>query len=135
MKMRSGFSLIEIVMAIALVALILSVGIPSVMNMVRSGTIKSTHAALHAAKGAIDMFSVDTGSYPNELNDLIERPSDERLAAKWSNPYVEKYPRDGWDHELQYERTPQGAHPYELYSFGANGEGGADEERISVWDL
>lgn len=135
MKMRSGFSLIEIVMAIALVALILSVGIPSVMNMMNKGNISSTHAALHSAKNAIDMFHLDTGSYPNELNDLIERPSDERLAARWANPYVEKFPEDAWRHELQYERTPQGTHPYELYSFGANGEGGADEERISIWNL
>ena len=134
MKMRSGFSFIEIVFAVAIVGVMLAVLVPNVVGRFNQSRIDATKASLRAVKSAIDMFNADTSTYPNELNDLVERPTDERIAAKWASPYLEKLSRDSWDNELQYERTSQGAeHPYELYSFGPHGESGADEERLSVW--
>ena len=90
---------------------------------------------------AIESFHDDTGSYPKDLTELYEKPSDPRVAQLWkpeAGYYLEQkqvQKLDPWKHEFQYELTKGGAHPYELYSYGKNGEEGAAEDRISVWDM
>lgn len=133
-SLRRGFSLIETMIVIAIIVAFMGVAVPNIMGALEKNKVSSTKTSLHGYKQAIDMFYADTASYPTDLNDLIEKPADERIAAKWANPYMDKLPQDGWSHDFQYEKTPQAAHPYNLYSFGPNGEDGAEEEHLSVWE-
>ena len=133
-SLRSGFGFIEIVITIAIIVVMLGVAVPNLMSRLNQSKIDSTKLDLHAFKQSIDTFYADTGSYPNDLNDLVERPDDERIASKWVAPYIDKLKLDQWSHDFQYERTPQSQHPYELYSFGPKGEDASEEERISAWE-
>jgi general secretion pathway protein G len=133
-SLHAGFGFLEIVITIAIVAIMLGVAVPNLMGRLNQSKIDSTKADVHAFKQSIDIFYADTGSYPNDLNELAERPTDERIGAKWSGPYMDKIKLDSWNHDFQYERTPGGAHPYELYSFGPKGEDAPEEERISAWE-
>jgi general secretion pathway protein G len=133
---KAGFSLLEIVIAIALMALAVAVVGPIVMRQFGKGKKKATETALKATQGGIDEFYSDVSAYPAALEDLLKKPADEKLAKGWDGPYLNKNPKDGWNHDLEYQLNPKGsAHPYELYSWGPNGEGSPAEEQISVWDL
>ena len=64
---------------------------------------------------------------------MVEKPAG-AAGKKWSLPYLEKgLPEDPWGNEFQYKVTPGGEHPYELYSFGANGPDAPSEEYIDAW--
>lgn len=132
--LRPGYSLMEIVIVLAIIGILLGVGVPMLMNRLDESRKSTAKLTLHGYKQAINTFYADTGSYPQELQDLMEKPSDERIAAKWASPYMEKLSDDPWNHELHYERTPGGEHPYDLYSYGPNGEDAPEEEHISVWE-
>ena len=133
-SLRSGFSLIEIMIALAIIVTVMGVITVNVFGLRDKSKIDTTKLDVRGFKQNIDLFYADTGSYPNDLNDLVEKPSDERIGAKWSGPYLTKLKDDEWNHVYLYERTPQGAHPYELYSFGPKGEDAPEEERISAWE-
>jgi len=135
-NIRSGFTLIELVIAIAILAVLAILVGPRVMQVLENARSSSTKSNLKTLKTAIDMFKVDTGKYPTRLRDLVEKPREESVARNWAKGgYIEggDLPKDSWNEDFQYKRTPEGKTPYDLYSYGANGPSAPKEEWISVW--
>jgi general secretion pathway protein G len=136
-SVRSGFTFIELVIGIAILAILALVVAPGIMGVLEKARISGTVSNLKNIKTAIDMFKVDTAKYPTKLRDLVEKPREESVARNWTKGgYIEggELPKDAWNEDFQYKRTPEGKTPYELYSFGANGPGAPKEEWISVWN-
>lgn len=138
-KARSGFTLIEIMIALTIIGVLGALLAPSMYKYLARSSETSTKANLRTIKLALDQFYSDMHSYPDKLRDLIKKPADteERSAKKWKGPYleVEKMPADGWDNPFQYKKPGEKGHPYELYSYGSNGKGAPKNEWISVWEL
>lgn len=127
----SGFSLIEIVVAVSIMALAVGLIVPTVFRYVKRAKLQTTKVALKSVKEAIELFDNDTGFYPETLQDLMEKPANEKLAKGWSGPYLEGKTKDGYGHDLVYSLNPKGTKPpYQLYSWGPNGEGSPEEEWI-----
>ena len=126
----SGFSLIEIVIAVAIMAIISAIVIPNLMKYVRRARKHATLATLKTVKNVITEFKDDTRHYPTELNELVENVEGEK---GWDGPYIKKLPLDGWKEDLVYILEPKGTRPpYQLYSWGSGGEGSPEEEWIYV---
>ena len=132
---RSGFSLIEIMIAIAIMVILAAVAMPAFLNYLEQGRESTTKSNLAVINGAIKSYYLQIGKYPTKLNDLVEKPKDEEAASKWRHPFIEnEIPVDGWGNKFQYKMTPEGAaHPYELYSFGSKGKSAPKNEWINVW--
>ncbi len=132
---KQGFSLIELSIVFALIGLILA-GVMATYFTVSSRTkLSASRSLLLNVKTSIDNFQLDTGALPASLNDLLERPSNEKISKKWRGPYLNKEAIDGYNNELVYRPTKGGKHQYELYSWGPNGEGAPEEEWIDAWNL
>jgi len=133
---KPGFSFIELVVVVTIIVLLAAVAIPGYYAFVKRVKKSTTISTLQTTHNAIDAnFYADTGSYPNNLSELVNRPADEKIGKRWEGPYLTKEPEDGYKHELVYRVTKGGKHPYELYSWGPNGEGSPESEWISVWDI
>lgn len=132
--LQAGFTFMELVVAILILGLLAAIAVPSYLRFAETARENTTKANLKTTKNNINLFHMEHGQYPTKLEDLVERPKGE--AGKGWKPYLEKFPKDGWNSEFYYKVTPGGSHPYELYSYGTNGpEGSTSEEHISVWDL
>ena len=136
--LRAGYSFMEIVIVIAIIAILAGIGIPSYLGHVDRAKDAKTTAHLNLVKNAINQYYGDTGRFPRALDDLIDQPDqDEPIAKKWHGPYLEikggGLPQDGWERDFYYEVTPGGKHPYELYSYGQEGEDGPEDKRVSAW--
>ncbi len=132
---KSGFSLIEIMVAIAIIA-ILGVGAWQIGSRAMARANKSkAKTTVEMLSTEIVNFNADTGQYPARLRDLVKRPEDE-IGKKWEGPYVPKEEMlvDPWGNPYRYQVTTGQAHPYELFSFGPNGREAPKVEHISVWD-
>ena len=133
----AGFSFIELVMAITIMAILVAGTVTVSVRYIAKAKVSSTNSILQGTQTAIDSFYMDTNQYPATLNDLLVAPSDAKISKKWQGPYWTKknVPQDSWSNELVYKVTKGAAHPYELYSWGPNGEGSDAKEHISVWEL
>ena len=128
---NSGFTLIELVIGLIIVGLIAAIGIPVYQGFVERAKRTSTEENLRLFKSSIQLYQLDTNSYPSKLKDLEKRPTDEKIKAKWRGPYIDPVPEeDGWGAPFVYKVTPGQKKPYELYSHGPNGSGSPKEERV-----
>lgn len=133
---RSGFSLMEIMIALAIMGLIIAVAVPSFNTMRKKAKVSTTRLTLQSVSGAIDQFHDDTSTYPVALQELVEKPFDEKVSKRWQGPYLKKaVTEDAFGNELQYQVTKGQRHPYELYSYGPAGEGAPRDEWIDVWEI
>lgn len=130
---RPGFTLIEIIIAITIVGIMAAGGFALLKYRDRASVTK-TRTELGNLRLLIEQYRTDTGVYPVTLQDLITRPADQKIAKRWEG-YLDKEVEDGWKHPFFYQLNPKGSKtPYELYSWGKDGEG-STEGHYSVWDL
>lgn len=135
---RGGFTLIEIMIAIAIVAIISIVVVPNVLTYLEQAKTSRVKSDLLSLKGAITQYNLAVGKWPSRLKDLIQPPADEKDKAKWPGSFFEKkeLPEDPWNNNYVYKVSPAGAeNPYELYSHGKAGKGAPQSEWISVWKI
>jgi len=134
-SLKRGLSLTEIMIALTIVAVFALVVVPNFFSYLQRSRVSATEQTLRVTQQTIMAYYSDTNQYPQSLQDLVRRPQDVPV-NKWYGPYFqgkdEDYiPVDGWRNELYYRLLDQRSKkPYELYSYGPNGEAGDDSERI-----
>ena len=123
---KAGFTLVEMLVVLTIIALILGLVGPRVLNYLGESRSKTARLQIESFASALDLFYLDTGHYPTTsegLNALVQRPTG---AEVWNGPYVKggKVPSDPWGNPYQY-RSPVESAPYEIVSYGSDGhEGG-----------
>lgn len=73
MRMRRGFTLIELIVVLAIIALLASIVAPRYYRTVDNAREASLRTSLNVMRDAIDKFTADKGRYPNSLDELVER--------------------------------------------------------------
>jgi general secretion pathway protein G len=123
---QAGFTLVEMLVVLTIIALILGLVGPRVLNYLSESRVKTAKLQIESFGSALDLFYLDNGRYPTTsegLNALVQRPTGIEV---WNGPYVKggKLPSDPWGHPYQY-RSPVESAPYEIVSYGSDGhEGG-----------
>lgn len=133
--LRSGFSLVEMLIVIALIAIVGTLLIGRIGNLF-SGAQEDVAKQFvdNALKAPLLKYRIDMGSYPTVddggLTALLNAPSGKD--AKWRGPYVEKLPDDPWGNPYQY--TYPGTHNTDGYDLWSNGPPPqADTDVIGNW--
>lgn len=132
MKAQSGFSFLELVVVIAIMAVLGAIAIPTYMAFANKARKGSAAENIRVMKNAVMQYNLDVGSNPRALNELVERPTDDARKARWHGPYIESLQPDPWGNDYVYRLTPGQKNPYELYSMGSSGDEGEKEERIGI---
>lgn len=124
-RRRLGFTLVELMVVVAIIGLLAAVVTVNVMGQGHKARVERVRADMKAIGDALDLFKVDCGYYPSQLQDLWERPAN---ARKWGpEPYLKEYPpRDPWGNEYIYEY--RSGSRFEIKSLGADGSSGGQDE-------
>jgi general secretion pathway protein G len=81
-KRTRGFTLIELIVVMAIVALLASIAAPRYFNSLQKSKETALLASLNTMRDAIDQFAADKGRYPDSLAELA------------SQRYVREIPED-----------------------------------------
>jgi general secretion pathway protein G len=131
---EAGFSLIELLVVLAIIGLLASLTAPRVIKYLGGAKTQTAEVRLQTLATALDLYRLEVGRYPSEqegLDALLNRP---QAATAWNGPYVNR-PQDltdPWERPILY-RYPGQHGSYDLASLGADGaEGGEGEDRDVV---
>ena len=135
---RSGFTLLEILIVVGIIALLAAFVVPSFSNTQDEANKKLTKSAVDGngpIATALELFRMDMGTYPKELKELTDKPEGDD-AAKWKGPYL-KDPtklKDAWGNEIQYRFPGQfkSEDTFDLWSKGKDNQDGTDDD-ITNW--
>lgn len=135
-KRQSGFTLIELLVVIIILGLLSALVAPKFFGKIDTAKIKTTKAQIELLGSALDSFRLDNGRYPTTEEGLAALREKVNDLETWDGPYLPKpVPMDAWGNPYQY-RCPGEHGAYDLFSFGADGaEGGEEENRdIVSWE-
>ncbi|MGC0392479.1 MULTISPECIES: type II secretion system major pseudopilin GspG [Bradyrhizobium] len=120
-----GFTLAEMLVVITIIGLIMGLIGPRVLNYLVESKVKAAKIQLQSFASALDLFYLDAGRYPTASEGLRALASRPAGIPAWNGPYLRggAIPADPWNTPYVY-RTPGERGPYEIISYGANGQEG-----------
>lgn len=131
---RSGFTLVELMVVIVIIGLLAGFVGNAVMSRVAKAKMVETRAQIKALHNAVNMYKLDTGQYPIDLEDLVERPAD---VSGWApDGYldgVSALPGDAWGNSFYYD-YPGEYSKFDIYSLGADDAEGGDDEDADIYN-
>ncbi|MEN6669845.1 type II secretion system major pseudopilin GspG [Psychrobacter sp. B38] len=132
---QSGFTLIEIMVVIVILAILAGLVVPKVVGQSDKARVKTTETALATVSNALDMYKVDNSRYPTTaqgLEALTTPPADAKNYP--DGGYIKGgYPTDGWENEMQYVSPGSEGRPYDLFSLGADGQQGGEGQDTDIY--
>ena len=125
MNGQGGFTLIEILVVITIIALIMSLVGPRVLNYLAESKVKAAKIQIQSLGSALDLFNLDTGRYPSTGEGLAALVQSPGTIPSWNGPYLKGgvVPNDPWGHPYVY-RSPGEHGPYDIMSYGSDGQEG-----------
>lgn len=131
-KSEQGYTLLEVVAVLTLMAALLTLVTPNIIKELKKGQAKAARAQVQSLKNVLNSYYMDNSCYPTTeqgLKALVEKPTIPPVPETWNGPYLEdkSIPRDPWGEELRYI-CPGNHNPdrYDLYSLGSDKKEGGE---------
>ena len=136
----AGFTLIEVMVVIAILAILAALIVPKVMSRPDEARVVAARQDIAALMQALKLYRLDSKRYPTTeqgLQALVAKPSQAPVPDNWkAGGYVERLPMDPWGKPYQYLNP--GLHgEVDVFSYGADGALGGEgfDADIGNWSL
>jgi general secretion pathway protein G len=134
---QAGFTLIEMMVVMVIIGLLMALVGPRFIRQEEKAKVRAARAQVELLGTALDTFRLDVGRYPSSQEGLAALRQRPFGVDRWDGPYLKKdVPKDPWDHAYGYRSPGENGHPYDLYSYGADGSPGGDGDNrdITSWE-
>ncbi len=122
---RSGFTLLELLLVLAILVVIGGIALPNFVGAGQEAKVNATKVQLDALKQSINLYQVRMNKLPETLEALRDGPSDAAGKSKWVAPIITEIPTDAWENTLQYSVN---GNTYEIRSAGMDGQVNTDDD-------
>ena len=117
---QGGFSLIEIIIVVVLIAAIVAFAASRILGGSDRAKVNLTKSQLQTLAQKVQSYEMDTGTLPDALDALVTDPG----AVGWLGPYAKANElNDPWNEPIRYT-VPGETGPFGLLSLGADRQPG-----------
>lgn len=120
-RRRAGFSLIELTLVILIMGILAGVAVIAVAPRVLAAKERVTKTNMRMIKNELESYYVTNNVYPATLEGLVPG-------------YLQRVPRDGWKRDFFYMAPGLDGRPFELRSYGEDGEPNTADD-LDIWVL
>jgi general secretion pathway protein G len=139
-RARSGFTLIELIVVIAIIATLAAIVAPAIFQNVGDAKTNAAKSQIESLGLALNSYRLDNDAYPSTeqgLEALRTMPTVGEIPKNWRGPYLTRVvPNDPWGRPYVFT-SPGTENPksYDLYTLGKDGvPGGMDEDAdVTSW--
>jgi len=137
-RVPTGFTLIEMVLVLAIIALLMGVALKGMTGFLDRGRKIRAQGDMEAIQAALINYQSDNLYLPTTeqgLSALTSKPSTQPVPRSWSK-YMPKELVDPFGSPFQYRRPPQKNTDgdYDLFSMGKDGKADTEDD-IGNWQL
>lgn len=134
---EAGFTLLELLIVLAIIALITTMAAPRIIGYLGKAKSGTAQAQIESLSTSLELHFLDIGSYPDEQDGLESLMTNVGSDDRWNGPYLKKRSglSDPWERHYGY-RFPGEHGEFDIFSLGRDGaEGGEGEDADIVnWD-
>jgi general secretion pathway protein G len=135
-----GFTLIEIMVVVAILGILAALVVPKIMGRPDEARVVAAKQDIASIRQALNLYRLDNLRYPTteqSLQALVEKPTSGPLPGNWKlGGYLERLPNDPWGTPYQY--LSPGVHgEIDVFSLGADGASGGEGNNADIgsWEL
>ena len=121
-KKEDGFTLVEVMVTLVIIGLLTTFVVLNVLPAQGKAQVQKARGDVSAIETALEMYKLDNFNYPTEQ---------EGLEALVASGLVKKMSLDPWGNPYEY-RNPGERTQIDIYSLGADGEPGGEEQNADI---
>jgi general secretion pathway protein G len=128
-RRQSGFTLIEIMVVVVILAVLGALVVPKILENVDKARVTRAQSDIRAIQTALDLYRLDNFKYPTTeqgLQALVTQPTDPTITNYRSGGYLSSLPKDPWNSPYQYVSPGANGRDYDIISYGRDGKPGGE---------
>lgn len=138
--LAAGFTLIEIMVVVVILAILASIVAPSVIRRIDDAQIAKAKSDIRAYETGLNLFKLDNFRYPTTdlgLEALVKQPADPSIRNWKAGGYISGLRKDPWGNDYQYVYPGTHDTEFDLFTLGADGQPGGEgiDGDIGNWEL
>ena len=136
---NQGFTLLEIIVVVAIIAILAAYIAPKVAGRVDDARISKAKSDVRVLESSLELYKLDNFLYPSSeqgLESLVNKPSGEGTKNWRDGGYIKKLNKDPWGNEYRYA-FPGSNGEFDVFSLGADAALGGEGEAADIgnWNL
>ena len=138
-RSNQGFTLLEIIVVVAIIAILAAYIAPKVTGRVDDARISKAKSDIRVLESSLELYKLDNFVYPSGdqgLEALVNRPSGDNARNWREGGYIKKLTKDPWGNEYRYV-YPGSNGEFDIFSLGADAAAGGEGEAADIgnWNL
>lgn len=134
---RNGFTLVELMVVIFILGLLTTIVVINVLPSQDRAMVQKARSDIATLGQALEMYRLDNLGYPTSsdgLQALIAPPASLATTARYrQGGYIKKLPDDPWGRPYQYDNPGRQGPGFDLYSLGADGAPGGEDDNADIY--
>ena len=139
LQTNRGFTLLEIIVVVAIIAILAAYIAPKVAGRVDDARISKAKSDIRVLESSLELYKLDNFVYPSGeqgLDALVNKPSGEGTRNWREGGYIKKLNKDPWGNPYQYQ-YPGSNGEFDVFSLGSDAAVGGEGEAADIgnWNL